>query len=115
MRFTNAHRKKGCTTRYVGEVRVALSTRLSETAPVFVPAPVGHSETASRCVGQRGTKILLGRHLYLSLSRQVVPWESDREGSYGSQSDDHGLLCISPRTPVPMCILISAPRMHAGP
>ena len=28
---------------------------------------------------------MLGRHLYLSLSWQVVPWESDGEGAYGRQ------------------------------
>ena len=32
---------------------------------------------------------MLGRHLYLSLSWQVVPWESDGEGAYGRQPDDH--------------------------
>ena len=49
------------------------------------------------------------------LSWQVVPWESDGEGPYRSLPDDHEVPCISPRTPALICLLISAPRMHAGP
>ena len=65
----------------------------------------------------RDSLLGVGRHLFLYLSLswlQVVPWESDGEGSYRSHHD-HGLLCILPRTPAPICILISAPNMHAAP
>ena len=58
---------------------------------------------------------MLGRHLYLSLSWQVVPWETAGEGSYRSQPDDLELLCISLRTTVPIGIQISSPNMHVGP
>ena len=58
---------------------------------------------------------MLGRHLYLSLSWQVVSLGVRRGGSLRTPARRSRLLCISPRTAVPVCILISVPSMHAGP